>query len=76
VLNEISRMSRIHKIKKYAYDVNKIASIDPYNFNNVFILENNIIKEKTYDFALHIITLYKFLVKNNEFVISKQILKI
>jgi hypothetical protein len=41
-------MSRIHKIKKYAYDVNKIASIDPYNFNNVFILENNIIKEKTF----------------------------
>ncbi len=48
MLNEISRMSRIHKIKKYAYDVNKVASIDPYNFNNVFILENNIIKEKTF----------------------------
>lgn len=35
----------------------------------------NSIKEKSFNFALDIIDLYKKLVKNSEFVISKQLLK-
>ena len=35
----------------------------------------NTIKEKSFKFALDIIDLYKKLVKNSEFVISKQLLK-
>ena len=35
----------------------------------------NTIKEKSFNFALDIIDLYKKLVKNSEFVISKQLLK-
>ena len=33
------------------------------------------IKEKSFEFALDMIKLYKTLVKNNEFIISKQLLK-
>jgi hypothetical protein len=33
-------------IKKYSYNLNKVASIDPFNFNEVFVLEDNIIREK------------------------------
>jgi len=36
---------------------------------------NNLIKEKSYTFALLTIDLYKFLIKKGEFVLSKQILK-
>ena len=35
----------------------------------------NTINEKSFNFALDIIDLYKKLVKNSEFVISKQLLK-
>jgi four helix bundle protein len=35
----------------------------------------NIIQIKSFDFALKIIELYKFLKQNNEYVISKQLLK-
>ena len=38
-------------------------------------MTNNIIKTKSYQFALDIIDLYKRLLKNNEFVLSKQLLK-
>jgi four helix bundle protein len=37
--------------------------------------ERNIIAEKTFDFALHIIALYKVLTKQNEYVLSKQLLR-
>ena len=37
--------------------------------------EENVIKIKTYAFALRIIKLYKYLSKGNEFVISKQVLR-
>ena len=36
---------------------------------------NNLIKEKSYSFALLIIDLYKFLIKKGEFVLSKQMLR-
>jgi four helix bundle protein len=36
---------------------------------------NNLIKEKSYTFALLTIDLYKFLIKKGEFVLSKQILR-
>ena len=43
------------------------------------IVENNksenIIKIKSYEFALRIVELYRMLVKNNEYVLSKQLLK-
>jgi four helix bundle protein len=40
------------------------------------VKEENLIKEKTYDFALAIIKLYKFLnFEKKEFVLSKQILR-
>jgi len=35
----------------------------------------NIIKDKSYNFALRIINLYRDLYKQNEFVISKQLLR-
>ena len=38
--------------------------------------EGNVVLEKTYQFALRIVKLYKFLIENKkEFVLSKQILK-
>ncbi len=37
--------------------------------------EHNLILDKTFNFSLQIIELYKILVKNNEYVISRQILK-
>jgi four helix bundle protein len=37
--------------------------------------DNNIIKTKSYEFALHIVEFYRLLVKNNEYVLSKQLLK-
>ncbi|MDR1342684.1 MAG: four helix bundle protein [Prevotellaceae bacterium] len=38
-------------------------------------MKNNIIKEKSFDFALTIIALYKTLVEKKEFIISKQLLR-
>ena len=38
-------------------------------------MKKSIIKEKSYEFALDIIELYKFLIKQNEYVMSKQLLK-
>ncbi len=35
----------------------------------------NIIKDKSFSFALRIIKLYKFLVENKEYVLSKQLLR-
>ena len=37
--------------------------------------EENLIKDKSYKFALEIIELYKFLIAKNEYVLSKQILR-
>jgi four helix bundle protein len=38
--------------------------------------ENNIIRDKSYNFALRIINLYKYLIKDkNEYIIAKQILR-
>ena len=37
--------------------------------------EENLIKDKSYKFALIIIKLYKFLISKNEYVLSKQILR-
>lgn len=36
---------------------------------------NNIVKDKSFDFALRIIKLYKYLQSKNEFVLSKQLLR-
>jgi four helix bundle protein len=38
-------------------------------------MKKSLIKEKSYEFALDVIELYKFLLKQNEYVISKQLLK-
>ena len=38
-------------------------------------MKDNIIQKKSYDFALTIIALYRNLVKGNEFVLSKQLLR-
>jgi four helix bundle protein len=38
-------------------------------------MKNNIIKEKSIDFALKIIGLYKVLIKEKEFILSKQLLR-
>ncbi|MFH1049349.1 MAG: four helix bundle protein [bacterium] len=38
-------------------------------------LKKSVIDEKSFDFALEIIKLYKLLIKNNEYIISKQLLK-
>lgn len=39
------------------------------------MMKRNIIAEKTFDFALKIIDLYVKLIKENEYVLSKQLLK-
>ena len=44
------------------------------NVNNK-VMKSNIIKDKTFDFALQAIELYKILKWQNEFVISKQLLR-
>ena len=41
--------------------------------NNV--VKNNIIKDKSFEFALRIINVYKFLTSKGEFILSKQLLK-
>lgn len=38
-------------------------------------MNNNIIQRKSYEFALHIIFLHKWLCKDNEFALSKQLLR-
>lgn len=38
-------------------------------------MKKSLIKEKSYEFALAIIRLYKTLLKQNEFILSKQVLK-
>ena len=38
-------------------------------------MKENIIKDKSYKFALRIIQLYKFLIGNKEYILSKQILR-
>lgn len=38
-------------------------------------MKENIIQKKSYDFALNIIELYRKLVKGNEYILSKQILR-
>ena len=38
-------------------------------------MEKSIVKEKSYKYALEIIKLYKFLIKQNEYILSKQLLK-
>jgi four helix bundle protein len=38
-------------------------------------IRKNIVLEKSFDFAIRVINLYKFLISKNEFVISKQILR-
>lgn len=38
-------------------------------------MKDNIIQKKSYDFALKIIALYRKLVKGNEYVLSKQLLR-
>lgn len=37
--------------------------------------KESIIKEKSFEFALKIITLYKLLIENKEYIISKQLLR-
>jgi four helix bundle protein len=37
--------------------------------------KSNIVKDKSFAFALRVIKLYKFLTKNREFVMSKQLLR-
>ncbi|PIU67819.1 MAG: four helix bundle protein, partial [Armatimonadetes bacterium CG07_land_8_20_14_0_80_40_9] len=38
-------------------------------------MKDNVIKEKSYEFALKIIKLYKSLLEGNEFVLSKQLIR-
>lgn len=38
-------------------------------------MKDNLVRDKSYAFALQIINLYRELVKNNEFVLSKQLLR-
>ena len=38
-------------------------------------MRKNIVLEKSFDFAIRVINLYKILISRNEFVISKQILR-
>ena len=46
-----------------------------FGINGKEMKDNNIILDKSKAFALRIIKLYKFLISNNEYVLSKQVLK-
>ncbi|MCK4836546.1 MAG: four helix bundle protein [Candidatus Aminicenantes bacterium] len=39
------------------------------------VKKENIIRDKSFNFALHIIELYKRMTKENEYVLSKQLLR-
>lgn len=45
------------------------------NFELIHMKKENIIQDKSFDFALQIIELYKELVNQKEFILSKQLLK-
>ena len=46
------------------------------NLRNIEILNKNIVKEKSFDFAIRIVKLYKYLMdEKKEFVLSKQVLR-
>ena len=49
--------------------------VTSYSFKIVLAVKQNIIKEKSFNFALEIIDLYKDLAKQKEFIISKQLLR-
>jgi len=38
-------------------------------------MKQNIIKDKSFDFALRIVNMYKYLLEKNEYVMSRQLLK-
>ena len=38
-------------------------------------MKENLIRQKSYDFALNVVALYRQLVKGNEFILSKQLLR-
>lgn len=44
-------------------------------FNDKCLMKENLIKTKTFNFALKSIEVYKFLLIKNEYVLSKQFLK-
>ena len=46
-----------------------------FNSKCVLMKKENIIQEKSFQFALDIIILYKKLIKENEYVVSKQLLR-
>jgi len=47
-----------------------------YNYKKErFFMRENILKTKSYAFALRVIKLYKFLCSNREYVLSKQVLR-
>jgi four helix bundle protein len=54
---------------------NRFMEFDFKNREKIKRDNDNLIKEKSYTFALLIIDLYKFLIKRGEFVLSKQILR-
>jgi len=40
------KMIKMDKLlKKYSYNIDKIVGVDPFNFNNIYFLENGILKE-------------------------------
>jgi four helix bundle protein len=54
---------------------NRFMEFDFRNREKIKRDNDNLIKEKSYTFALLTIDLYKFLIKKGEFVLSKQILR-
>ena len=58
------------------HDVNVKFLILNFEFGKKILKKKrNIIKEKTYQFALDIISLYKEMMKQNEFILSKQVVR-
>jgi hypothetical protein len=43
-LKKIKSIKKLYKIQKYSYDLNKVIAIDPYNFERLVYLENDILK--------------------------------
>jgi len=66
--------------RKYSYDTNKVVGIDPFDFNNKFLLENGILSQVVSDKEIkkeHLISSYipnKYII-SYEFPIAKNLLE-
>jgi len=45
-LNKFKGLSSLKKIKKFSYDLDKLVAINPYDFNDIIILEDKVLRKE------------------------------